>query len=420
MNELLASAPVGAIKVALVLALAFFVGLEREEAKQRDATLGFGGVRLFPLIGLVSYGLALVSSPGFVPWVVGFGVIGGFMLLSYRHKVEHDSTVGVATEMSALLVYVIGGLVQYEHYWIATTLGVVCVLLLELKKGLEGLTKHVASTEIITAAKFLVLAAVILPVIPAREITRFQINPFRIWLVVVAVSGISFASYVLQKLLEGRGGLFLSAILGGVYSSTVTTVVLARQAKGESRPHRFAGAILTASGVMYARLVVLVALFNRGLALRLAPVFLSLGAGACVVGWLVSRRAESNASRSGKPPEPKNPLELGAAFLFALIFVVVLILTSLAREYLGRAGLYSLAAVMGVTDVDPFILGLTQSSAASVPLPTAAAAILIAAASNNVVKGIYAYSFADRATGRASLGLLAGLAALGLIPLAWM
>jgi uncharacterized membrane protein (DUF4010 family) len=118
--------------------------------------------------------------------------------------------------------------------------------------------------------------------------------------------------------------------------------------------------------------------------------------------------------------EPKNPLELLAAFLFALLFLAMLIATQLAVKYLGRAGVDTLAAIMGVTDVDPFIMGMTQAAGTLTPLKEAAAAVLIAASSNNLLKGIYSYSLADRKTGMQSLGLLAGLAALGLVPLLWI
>ena len=105
--------------------------------------------------------------------------------------------------------------------------------------------------------------------------------------------------------------------------------------------------------------------------------------------------------------------------MFAAIFVVVLVLTDLARRHLGRSGLYALAAILGVTDVDPFILGLTQTGPAEMRVATAASAIVIAAASNNVAKAIYAYAFADRATGRKSAALLILLAGVGLLPLIW-
>jgi uncharacterized membrane protein (DUF4010 family) len=420
LKELLRIVPPDALAIALVLALAFFIGLEREEHKQREPAYAFGGVRTFPLIGLVSYALALISAPQLTPWALGFVVVGGFMMLSYHRKLAAEPPAGLATEMSALATYVVGGLVQREHFWIATTIAVLAVLLLELKSGLEGLTRHVASAEIITVAKFMVLSVVILPIVPDRDLTRFQLNPFKTWLVVVAVSGVSFASYVLQRLFKERGGVMFSALLGGAYSSTLTTVVLARHAKIERRPNLYAGAILTASGVMYARLVLLLALFDRALAAHLAPAFATLGVVGALVGWLVARRADAGAPSPQAPREAKNPLELKAAFLFALVFVVVLVLTQLATRHLGHAGLYSLAALMGVSDVDPFILGLAQGGATTPSLRLASSAVVIAAASNNLVKALYAYGFADPRTGRRSLALLLGLAALGLVPLAWM
>ena len=154
---------------------------------------------------------------------------------------------------------------------------------------------RIAPQEILTFAKFLLLTGVILPVLPNQEFSRFHINPFKTWLVVVAVSTISYGSYVLQKLTKGQGGVVLAALLGGAYSSTVTTVVMARRAAHEQHPHLFAGGILIASGVMYVRLVVLLALFNRQLMSLLALPFLVLAGLAVGVGWLWTRRADATA-----------------------------------------------------------------------------------------------------------------------------
>lgn len=212
----------------------------------------------------------------------------------------------------------------------------------------------------------------------------------------------------------------LAALLGGAYSSTVTTVVIARRAADESHPHLLAGSILIASGVMYLRLVALLAMFNRQLMSALVLPFLVLAGLATGIGWLWTRRADSGARAVQRTFEPRNPLELLAAFLFAGLFLVMLIATQLAVTYLGKAGVDTLAAVMGVTDVDPFIMGMTQAAGALTPVKVAAAAVLIAAASNNLVKGIYAFSLADRKTGTQSFALLAALAALGLVPLLWL
>jgi uncharacterized membrane protein (DUF4010 family) len=410
--------PPEGVKILLVLFLSFLIGLEREEHKAGNEQYSFGGVRTFPLIGLIGYATALLSGTQLLPVTVGFAVVAAFLLLSYRHKLASTSA-GVTTEMSGLATYLVGALVSHEQYWIATTLSVASVFLLELKAALESLTKRIVPEEILTFTKFLLLTVVILPVLPNRSFGPFEINPFKTWLVVVAVSAVSYLSYVIDRLTQGQGGVVLAAILGGAYSSTVATVVMARRAAREDRPHLFSGGTLIACGVMYLRLTGLLALFNRGLMLALGPSFIVLAVMAVAVGWLWSRLPDPSSNKIQREFQPRNPLEMGAAFLFALLFVGMLIATHLVVTYLGTAGVYSLAAVMGVTDVDPFIMGMTQSTGITA-LQVAAAAILIAAASNNLVKGIYAYAISDRKTGIQSLCFLAGLAALGLAPLLWV
>jgi uncharacterized membrane protein (DUF4010 family) len=412
--------PPEAVQIVLVLFLSFLIGLEREERKAAGGPYSFGGVRTFPLIGLIGYSAALISGPQMLPLAIGFLVVAGFLLVSYWHKISTAETAGVTTEMSGLATFLVGALVCYGHLWIATTLGVASLLLLDLKAALEKLAVRIAPNEILTFAKFLFLSGVILPILPNKEFSQFHINPFKTWLVVVAISAISYASYVLQKVTKGQGGVVLAALLGGAYSSTVTTVVMARRAKLERRPHLFAGGILIACGVMYVRLVILLALFNRQLMLLLYIPFLVLAGLAVGAGWLWSRRADKNTQEVKREFEPKNPLDLVTAFLFAGLFLVMLVATQLAITYLGRTGVNTLAAIMGVSDVDPFIMGLTQAAGTLTPLKVAAAAVAIAASSNNVVKGIYAYSLADRKTGVQSLVFLAALAAMGLIPLFWL
>lgn len=411
--------PLQGTQVLFVLFLSFLVGLEREERKASDDHYAFGGVRTFPLIGLIGYSMALLSGRELLPQALGFAVISGFLMMSYWHKLTSSGYSGVTSEMSGLITYLVGALVFHEMYWIATTLTVSSILLLELKVGLENLAKRIATTDILTFAKFLLLSTVILPLLPNAQLGQFQINPFKTWLVVVAVSTVSYGSYVLQRLTKGKGGVLLAALLGGAYSSTVATVVLARRSMREEQPHLFSGGILIASGMMYLRLAILLTLFNRDLMTRLAPSFILLATLAIGFGWLWSRRGDTNATPVIREFEPQNPLEISAALLFALLFVAVLVATHLAIDYLGSSGVYTLAAIMGVTDVDPFIMGLTQAAPALTPVQVAASGILIAAASNNVVKGVYACALASHQAGMPSLILLLGLAALGLLPLLW-
>ena len=171
---------------------------------------------------------------------------------------------------------------------------------------------------------------------------------------------------------------------------------------------------------MYLRVAALLALFNHQLASMLAPACLTLAGAAIVIGLLWSHRPDEAASEVKREFEPSNPLELMAAFLFAVFFLAMLITTQLAVTYLGRAGVNILAVVLGVTDVDPFIMGMTQAAGTLTPLKLAAGAVLIAAASNNIAKGIYSYSLADRKTGIQSASFLVGLGLAGLSPLFWI
>ncbi len=411
--------PPEGVKILLVLFLSFLTGLEREERRTGTGQFSFGGVRTYPLIGLIAYGISLLAGGEILPVTLGFAVVAGFLMLSYRNKLQ-SGTAGVTSELSALTTYVAAALVYREQFWIATTLTVASMLLLELKSALEGLTQRIAPEEILTFTKFLLLTAVILPVLPNREFGPFAINPAKAWLVVVAVSTVSYGSYVIQKVTKGQGGVMLAALLGGAYSSTVTTVVLAKRAKRENRPHLFSGVTLVASGMMYLRLAGLVMIFNGNLITILGVPFLVLAGASIACGWLWSRVPDATAGDVEREFEPKNPLELRAALGFAVLFVTMLVATHLVVTYLGKAGVYSLAALMGVTDVDPFIMGMTQAAGTNAPLGVAAAAILIAASSNNLVKGIYSFSLSDRKTGVLSLSLLAALAVAGLTPLLWL
>lgn len=417
MDGLTGLLPPEGVKIIVVLFLSFLIGLEREEhrAVQPPGRYYFGGVRTFPLIGLIAYALALLSGGQLLAVVAGFAVIAAFLWLSYQNKLRAGGPAGVTTEMSGLVTYLVGALVSFNQLWIAATLAILSVLLLELKEWLEGFSERVPARDILAFTQFLLLTAVILPIVPDRTYGSFGFNPFKAWLIVVAASAISYGSYLLQKLQKGESALWISAVLGGVYSSTATTVVLAKRARQQHAPHLFSGSILMASGVMYLRLLVLIALFNRMLAARLLIGFVAAGFGGLLVGWIWSRIHDANAKGTAKGVEVKNPLELSAAFLFAVAFVVLLAATHYAVIYFGRGGVYGLAAITGLTDIDPFVLGLTQST--GTPIALAAVGIAIAAASNNVAKSIYALSFADRETGTQTLALLMGLSLLGLLPL---
>jgi uncharacterized membrane protein (DUF4010 family) len=409
------------LRFSLVLFLSFLIGLEREELK-RDGRRTMGGVRTFPIIGLVAYAMAYLSHGQITPMLVGFGVVAAFLFLSYWYKLRYSQEAGVTTEMSGLVVYLAADLVYMGNLWFAVTLVVACLLLLELKDGLEGLTLHIAPAEISAFTKFLLLTAVILPMVPNQDFGPFHLNPYKTWLVVLAVSGVSYGSYVLQRLGRGQSGLFLTGLLGGLYSSTATTVALARRAASGKNAHAYSGSILAASGVSFLRIAVLVWLFSRDLGRAVAIPFVPLGLVTVAAAWLWSRVAAKDEDEPGAAPPNANPLELNSAFFFAFIFVVMVVVTHLTVAHLGQGGIVSLAALIGLTDVNPFILSLTQEAGRTTTMHTAAWGILVATASNNLVKGGYAYFFTRGTahTGRWVILSLGALAVLGLVPMFWL
>ncbi len=195
----------------------------------------------------------------------------------------------------------------------------------------------------------------------------------------------------------------------------MTTVVLARQSKASCRsPQAFAGAIVAATGVMYIRLWILVTLFAPTLGGQLTVLFWSLAATALAVGFALTRIGRNDCDDTEEQAVQSNPLEIRSAVTFAGIFLAVLVGTRLVAERFGGTGVLILAAIMGAADVDPFILGITQQVGTTLPLGTAALAVVLAAATNNLMKGVYAVVFGSRTTGKISLAVLAGLAAVSL------
>lgn len=420
MTDFINIIPLEVQKITLVLVLTFLIGLIEEERKHTvEHHYVFGGVRTFPFFGMIGYASALLglSSPAIL--AVGFAAVAGMMLLTFHHKASLSQSPGITSESAGLLTFLLGALVYKEFFWVATTLVVAAAILLELKVMLEGLAVSISKTEVLTFTKFLLLAAVILPILPNTPVTVFHINPQRVWLIVCAVSGISYASYLLQKFIGGTG-VIVSAILGGAYSSTATTIALSKSSVGQNKPRMFSGAILMASGVMYLRLALLIAILNGEMRVHLSPILAGLGILTLIFGFVFSRRADPKSIAVVQGPEAQNPLEIRSALMFAGLFVAMLIITPLTVEYLGDIGIYGLAIITGVSDVDPFILGLTQTAGESTTVLIASIGIVIASASNNLAKGGYALIFSEKSTGRLAAMLLFGLFLVGLTPLVWL
>ena len=198
-SEFISLAPTALLPILITLILSFLIGLEREEHTSRRA-YNFGGVRTFPLIGLCGYLIARLgeNQPGLM--AVGTLVLGSLLWLSFKKKLEISSTVGMTTEMSGLFTFLMGAMIFHGELWLATTLAVFVLLLLELKTGLETLARKIPPEEIFTFTRFLLITAVILPVVPDHDFTNLHFNLFRIWLIVVAISGLSYAAYVVEQI----------------------------------------------------------------------------------------------------------------------------------------------------------------------------------------------------------------------------
>lgn len=415
--------------VALLLGLSFFLGLAFEEFFAHTDERRPGGIRTFPLLALAGGTLYLFDTAHFVPFTGGLLVLGAWLVVYYAaHVTEHekpnqpphqepaesDINIGIVVPLLNILAYLLGAAALALPPWVAVTITVAAVLLLTGRKQLHGLARRVEIKEIVTAGEFLILTGIVLPLLPNHPVsTLTAITPRQVWLALVVVCSFSYASYLAQRHWAAAArGLWMAA-LGGMYSSTATTVVLARQAKADPALKRQAQAGITlATAIMYLRILAVVAIFNADLArvLILPLCALSLaGFAICALQYWGGAAREQPAHGAMQPATAANPLELGAAAIFAALFVLVSVVSVIAKSQFGVSGIYGLAAIVGVTDIDPFVLNLAQGGVTGMAATSLAAAILIASSSNNILKAVYAASFAG---GKATAGSAVALVAL--------
>ena len=411
-------------RLGLAIGMAVFMGLAFEGIYKRDEHTSPGGIRTFPMLAALGAMLYLVDVKSLLPYVAGLAAVA---LWLYAHLRMVPGAPGARPTLmiptANLLAYTFGPVVLTRPAWIVVATAVIAVLLLEGREALHRLVQQVAPDEVFTLGKFLILVGIVLPLLPDHPLVSWTpITPFNVWLALVAVSTLSYVSYLLQRYLPKKSGALLPAILGGAYSSTATTVALARQQKllGEARSEVSVG-IVVASAIMYLRIDAVLALFNRRLALVLLPAMGGLFVlAALIAAWQWVRRERTVASPAEKLPA-MNPLQLAAAVSFAVLFVIVAVISSWVRNAFGQPGVYALAAVAGITDIDPFVLNLGQGSIAGMSVSALGAAILIAASSNNVLKASYALVFGGaRACLRPAMVLVAlGAVGFGVAFLYW-
>jgi len=417
---LTAPSPAG---IALLLGLSFFLGLAFEGFFAPSTRRRPGGIRTFPMLALAGGVLYLLDPNRFVPFTAGLLVLGAWLIVYYRAYVgtpdeQGEPNVGIVVPVLNIHAYALGAVALALPPWVAVTMTVVAVLLLTGREQLHALARRVELKEIITAGQFLVLTGIVLPLLPNQPVTTLTpITPRQVWLALVVVCTFSYVSYLAQRYWAAAAGGLWMAALGGLYSSTAATVVLARQAKTEpALRHQAQAGITLATAIMYLRILAIVAIFNFALArvLILPLCALSLaGLMYCAVQYRWRAPSEKQSAQAMHLAASANPLELGAATIFALLFVAVAVATVLVKSELGISGIYALAVIIGVSDIDPFVLNLAQGGIEGVENAALAAAILIAASSNNILKAGYAAGFAGGKATAASAAALVALAVAG-------
>jgi uncharacterized membrane protein (DUF4010 family) len=407
--------------LALLLGLSFFFGLAFEEFYRKNGEERPGGIRTFPLLAIGGGALYLLDTQHLLPFTAGLLVLGAWLFAFYRDRVslreaKDEPNAGLMVPLCNVQAYLLGAVALAFPAWMAVGVTVASVLILTGRERLHDLARKVEMSEIVTAGQFLILTGLVLPLLPDQPVTTLtHITPRQAWLALLAVCSVSYASYLVQRVLAPSAGDLWMAVLGGLYSSTATTVVLARRARTDPGlvPQARAG-ITLATAVMYLRVLVIVAVFNFALAKVLAPALLTLGIAGLIAGAVQFRLAPSSrrSAEDRAPTVQRNPLELGTAAVFTGLFVVISLVSSWVGTEFGQSGILALAAVVGVSDIDPFVLNLAQGGVADLSPSVAAAAILVATASNNLLKATYAAVFAGwRASLPAvvALGVLAAL-----------
>jgi uncharacterized membrane protein (DUF4010 family) len=365
------------------LGVGLLVGLQRERAGSR-----LGGVRTFPLIALLGTLSGMVGAH-LGGWIVGAGLLAvviamtaaNFMILTQ----EGERGAGLTSEISILLMYVLGAYAAFGEPWVVLAVGAVVAILLFFKPGLHSLADKIGDKDMRAIMLFAAITFVVLPVLPDAEYGPYNVwNPRLIWLVVVLVVGISLGGYIAYKALGGRGGTLVAGVLGGLISSTATTVGHARRAA--SAPELRGPALLViaiATCISYARVLVEIGvvapqmLNAAGLPIGVMALTAVI---ATYIAWTLSRKNGSTI------PEPENPTQLRSALVFAAIFAMVLLAVGAAKEHLGTRGIYGVSALAGLVNLDAITVSNAQMGEQMSMAATAWRAIVVAIMANLVFK----------------------------------
>ena len=367
----------------LSLGIGLLMGLERERNPASRA-----GLRTFGLVTLLGTVCAVLAVRTESPWLIAAGlVVVGAMMISAYHRQPDASDPGTTSVVALLLAFCYGAMVWYGYRTVAVMLAIMTTILLYFKAELQTVSKQLTRRDITSVLQFCVLSLVILPILPGRNFGPYDtLNPYQVWWMVVLISGVSLAGYAALRIVGQRHGAPILGLLGGLASSTATTLVYARHARASTALIQLSlVVILTANLIVLVRLATVAAIVQPGILPTLLPV---LGAGL-VAGVAFVTYAWRKMEGSDELPELdlRNPTELATALTFGAVYAVVLLLSAALSDKAGNLGLYVVALVSGLTDVDAITLStLRLFGQGKLAAEEATTAILLAMLANLAFK----------------------------------
>ncbi len=374
------------IDFAIALGLGLLVGLQR----QRDAS-PFAGIRTFALAALLG-AICGTLTVGNSPWLMGFGLLslsGLLVAVNVLGSRQPNYDPGITTELALLVVFLVGVLTTLDHRTLAVVLGATTAVLLHLRTRLHELARGLSEGDMRAVMQFAVVALVVLPLLPDRGFGPGGVlNPRQIWWMVVLITGIGLASYVAATWLGGKTGALAGGLLGGLISSTATTASYARRSRDLTHPQATTLAtlvIMLASTVVFGRVLFLIAMVSPE---QFRTVFPPVAAMLILTGGLSALLWWRSRGQPAELPASTNPTELKVALGFAALYAVVLLAVSYGREFFGDRGLYGVAFLSGLTDMDAITLSTaTLVRRQELDGTTGGKVILLASLSNLLFKG---------------------------------
>ncbi|MEK9160384.1 MAG: MgtC/SapB family protein [Patescibacteria group bacterium] len=407
--------------LGLALLLGSLIGLERERNRHKADAHEFGGIRTLSLISVLGY----LAFSLFADSVLFPVVTGGFLLLliaSYVMSAYLDKRTGATTELAGFFTYFVGILMGMGETLIATVITLVVVMLLYFKEALHRFAHKVEKEELYDTIKFIAIVFVILPLLPNETFGPLNVlNPYEIWLMVVLISTISFASYIAIKVVGPRKGIGVGGFLGGLISSTAVALSFSGLSKKSPKVVTpFVFAILVAASAMFFRVLVTVSVLNPELISIIALPMGVMGATGLLAAayfWF-KKEQTSYAKFSASDLDLKSPFQLRLAVKFGLIFTSLIFISKFAADYFGDDGVYLTAFFSGIFDVDAITVSMADLHRdGSVSAMTASTAIVIAALTNTLSKGAIVLALGSRAVGLRVLLALLLVAGVGLASL---